>query len=124
MKKSLLALLIALPLTSTLSGCVIAVGGDDKDGFSCSSDYTDREQANREHLTQLRLDMSFEHVKNFMGTPDFNESYNKEGAPIQVLFYRTQRTTKDGMTTKNECTPLIFKNNQLISWGDTAYSQL
>jgi hypothetical protein len=124
MKKSLLALLIAIPLTSTLTGCVIAVGGDDKDGHSYSFDYESKEQENRQHLTKLQLNMSFEQVKSLMGIPDFNESYNKEGTPIQVLYYRTQRIAKDGLTTKNECTPLIFKNNELISWGDTAYSQL
>ncbi|MBL4910217.1 MAG: DUF3192 domain-containing protein [Alteromonadaceae bacterium] len=122
MKKSLLALLIAIPLASTLTGCVIAVGGDDKGGYSF--DYESKEQENRQHLTKLQRDMSFGHVKSLMGIPDFNESYDKNDTPIQVLYYRTQRTTKDGLTTKNECTPLIFKNNQLISWGDTAYSQL
>jgi uncharacterized protein DUF3192 len=121
--KSLIALLVALPLTSALSGCVIAVGGE-KDSYGYSFDYEDREQENRAHIAKLQLDMSFERVQNLMGTADFNESYDKNGEAIQVLYYRTHRTAKDGMTTKNECTPLIFKNKRLTSWGDTAYQQM
>jgi hypothetical protein len=59
-----------------------------------------------------------------MGVADFNESYQKNGEQIQVLFYRTNRLHKDGLTTKDECTPLIFKNNQLVSWGENAYKQI
>jgi len=124
LKKSLLALMIALPLTTALSGCVIAVGGGDKDGYNYSFDYEDREHENKAHLNKLQHNMSFEQVQNLMGLADFNESYEKNGEAIQVLFYRTHRTEKDGLTTKNECTPLIFKDNHLSSWGDTAYHQL
>jgi len=124
LKKSLLAIMIALPLTTALSGCVIAVGGNDKDGFNYSTDYEDREHENRAHLNKLQHNMSFDQVQSLMGLADFNESYDKNGEAIQVLFYRTHRTEKDGLTTKNECTPLIFKNNALASWGDTAYHQL
>jgi len=124
LKKSLLVIMMALPLTTALSGCVIAVGGHDKDGFNYSVDYEDREHENKAHLNKLQHNMSFEQVQNLMGLADFNESYDKNGEVIQVLFYRTHRTEKDGLTTKNECTPLIFKNNVLMSWGDTAFRQL
>lgn len=124
LQKSLLTLMVALPLTTALSGCVIAVGGNDKDGYNYSFDYEDREHENRAHLNKLQHNMSFEHVQSLMGLADFNESYDKNGEAIKVLFYRTHRTEKDGLTTKNECTPLIFKGNLLTSWGDTAYHQL
>jgi hypothetical protein len=41
-----------------------------------------------------------------------------------VLFYRTHRRDGDGVTTKDECTPLVFKNGLLIGWGDAAYQAL
>ena len=119
-KKTLLALLIVLPLTASLSGCVVAVGGD-KGDYGYSYDFEDKEQENRHKLTQLQPNMSFVEVKTIMGIPDFNEVYDKNGETIQVLFYRTQRTKKDGLTTKDECTPLIFKENKLVSWGENAY---
>jgi len=28
----------------------------------------------------------------------------------------------DGITTKDECTPLVFRNGNLVGWGDSAYS--
>ena len=59
-----------------------------------------------------------------LGVADFNEVYNKGDENIQVLYYRTNRKHADGITTKDECTPLIFKNGALVSWGDTAYSML
>jgi len=68
--------------------------------------------------------MGFDQVKNLMGVPDFNETYEKNGETIQVLYYRTQRTKKDGITTKDECTPLIFKQSILSSWGEMAYKQI
>ncbi len=122
-KKTYLALLIALPLTMSLSGCVVAVGGD-KGDYSYRYDFEDKEQENRHNLTKLQPNMAFEDVKKIMGIPDFNEVYEKNGEIIQVVFYRTQRTKKDGLTTKDECTPLIFKKNKLVSWGENAYKMI
>ncbi|PCI59593.1 MAG: hypothetical protein COB35_10935 [Gammaproteobacteria bacterium] len=116
--------MIAIPLVTGLSGCVIAVGGNDKDGYSYSVGYEDREQENRANLNKLAPDMSYETVQNLMGVADFNENYQKNGESVHVLFYRTQRTHKDGLTTKDECTPLVFKHDVLVSWGDSAYKQL
>ena len=48
MKKSLLALLIIAPLSMSLTGCVIAVGGED--GHSMSGDFDDREFKNRKKI--------------------------------------------------------------------------
>jgi hypothetical protein len=121
-KKSL-GLLIAAPLLIGLTGCVVAVGGNNDDGYTFNSDH-DREYDNRKKIAQLQAGMSFVDVQNKLGVADFNESYKKNDEQIQVLFYRTQRLHEDGMTTKDECSPLIFKNGALSSWGDQAYSQL
>lgn len=122
MKKSLIVLCAALPLTLGLSGCVVSVGGDDDGHYSY--DFNDREHDNRKKIASLQVNASFADVQNILGVADFNEVYQKDGENIQVLFYRTNRKHKDGITTKDECTPLIFKNSQLISWGDKAYSML
>ena len=42
----------------------------------------------------------------------------------EVLFFRTHRTHSDGETTKDECTPLVFRDGVLIGFGDKAYRQL
>jgi len=123
MKKTLLPLLIIAPLTLGLTGCVVAVGGDD-DGYSMSHDLNDREYDNRKKIARLQLNSNFNDVQSMFGTADFNEVYQKEGENIQVLYYRTNRKHKDGITTKDECTPLIFKNGVLVSWGESAYKML
>ena len=50
--------------------------------------------------------------------------YSKDGETVQVLFYRTHHQKSDGKTTKDECTPLVFKQNRLTGWGDKAYQYL
>ena len=59
-----------------------------------------------------------------MGLADFNEFHQKDQDRFQVLYYRTQRKNGDGVTTKDECTPLVLKNGLLVGWGDTAYGML
>jgi len=116
------ALLLTMALASpfVLSGCVVSVGGDGDSHFS--ADWEDREYNNRKHIAQLEQDMSYESVLRKMGVADFNELYQKEDGTYRVLFYRTQRTMEDGVTTKDECTPLVFKDSFLVGWGDSAYS--
>jgi len=53
---------------------------------------------------------------------DFNELFEKQDGTYRVLYYRTQKTMGDGITTKDECTPLVFRNGELVGWGDSAYS--
>jgi len=40
------------------------------------------------------------------------------------LFYRTRRTEADGETSRDETTPLVFKNNELVGWGLKVYENL
>jgi len=121
----MIAFLVAAPIALTLSGCVVKVGGEGTDfdsGFS--SDFEEREYSNRKKISRLQTQMTVESVQADFGIADFNETYKKDGEDIQVLYYRTHRVRKDGLTTKDECTPLIFKNGALVSWGEKAYSQL
>ncbi|MDG1815953.1 MAG: DUF3192 domain-containing protein [Glaciecola sp.] len=115
MKKSILALIVAAPLTFSLTGCVIAVGGED--GHMVSSDFEDREYTNRKKISRISLNSSIADVTNKLGVADFNETYEKDGNTVRVLFYRTNRTHKDGLTTRDECTYLYFVNGELVETG-------
>ncbi|MGL5359170.1 MAG: DUF3192 domain-containing protein [Shewanella sp.] len=113
-----------------LSGCVVNVGDGEAASVEHGSWQRQQEQ-NRSYLTKLSLGMSKEQVMTLMGTPELSESYIQQTAQVGaapkevlVLFYRTQRQHEDGKTTKDECTPIVFRNNALVGWGETAYSQI
>lgn len=115
MKKSLIALLCTAPLTLGLTGCIVSVGGEED--HVISSEFEDREYSNRKKIARLSLGSSYNDVANQLGVADFNESYEKEGENIQVLFYRTNRVHKDGLTTRDECTYLYFVGGALKETG-------
>jgi hypothetical protein len=121
MKKRLLAAALVLPLT--LSGCVVSVGGDDGD-YGYNESWHNQERKNRKMIADLSTNMDITTIKKRMGTPDFNELHQRGDDEYQVLFYRTQRKEGDGVTTKDECTQLVFKNGILVGWGDTAYDNI
>ncbi|GAC13336.1 DUF3192 domain-containing protein [Aliiglaciecola lipolytica] len=120
MKKTLIAAALVLPLT--LSGCVISVGGEGD--YSHHSDWEQKERKNRKAISTLESNTAIEDIKRRFGTPDFSELHQQNNDEISVLFYRTQRREGDGITTKDECTPLVFKNGILIGWGDAAYKNI
>jgi hypothetical protein len=115
MKKSILALIVAAPLALSLTGCVIAVGGED--GHMVSSDFEGREYSNRKKISKISINSSIADVTNKLGVSDFNETYEKDGSTMRVLFYRTNRIHKDGLTTRDECTYLYFVNGALVETG-------
>ncbi|MDF2179637.1 DUF3192 domain-containing protein [Aliiglaciecola sp. CAU 1673] len=117
-KKLLVAALI--PVALTLSGCVISVDGDGH----YVDDAEKRELKNRKHLANLQPGMNVNQVMDKMGTPDFNEFLQSGENNYQVLYYRTQRMAGDGMTTKDECTPVVIKNGQLSGWGELALTKI
>lgn len=117
MKKSLLALLVALPLTATLSGCVIAVKDGEVD-HSFMNDSGDRSYENRKKIAQVQLGASFVDMEEKLGVADFSETYMNNDQTIRVLYYRSQRKHKDGLTTKDECTYLEFINGELVQTGN------
>lgn len=117
MKKSLLALLVVLPLASTLSGCVISVKDGEVD-HSFMSDSEDRSYENRKKAAQVQLGSSFVDIQEKFGVADFSETYTYNEQTIRVLYYRTQRKHKDGLTTKDECTYLEFINGELTQTGN------
>ena len=114
-------------ITVGLSGCVISVGDHES---AKSADYWQVQQdKNRELLSKLSMGMTSDQVITLMGTADFSEAYikpteNQGEQSIKVMFYRTQWAQGDGKTTKDECTPIVFRDDVLVGWGNTAYKQI
>jgi len=117
MKKSLLALLVAAPLTLSLSGCVISVNDDGvESGFGSS--HEDRSYKNRKKIDNVQLSASIVDMQEKLGVADFSEIYSVNDKTVRVLYYRTQRKHKDGITSKDECTYLEFVNGELVQTGN------
>ena len=84
-------------------------------------DWKDREEFNKVQVSKLSLGISRKEVLAILGPPDITEARMENGEKMQVMFYRTQHMKSDGITTQNECTPLVFFNDQLVALGDNAY---
>lgn len=110
---------IASVAVFTLSGCMVVVDGDKENRRSNQSEWESREADNRDAIAQLDQGVSIERVLNKMGTPDFDEQLMLNDTRYRVLYYRTQRVTGDGKTTRDECTPLVFSDGDLQGWGES-----
>lgn len=74
--------------------------------------------ANKEKLKQIRVGMTKEEVRKIMGAPLEKEIYNTP----DIWFYYTDPKFFDGVYTRDECTPLLFdENEQLKGWGYDYY---
>lgn len=122
-KPTIIALALALSTTS-LTGCVVAVSDDFKDHGNNWSDHERTQKDNRKAISTLDVAMTLEAIQGKMGVPDFSELHEDNGETVRVLFYRTHKTKSDGKTTKDECTPLVFKDGKLTGWGETAYKHI
>jgi len=122
--KTLISVALGTVMAFTLSGCVIVAGEhgwDDRDG---GSSWEKQQKDNREMINELELMSDRMDVVAKMGVPSFSDAFVKGDAQYRVLYYRTQHTKSDGETTKDETTPLIFKNNQLIGWGQDSLTRI
>jgi len=119
-------MLVVVPLLSLLSGCVIVAGDGDRDGsWDISSDWEDTQKSNLKHINSLTLGAERTAVLTQMGNPSFTEAFqNNNGNIYTTLFYRTHKAHGDGKTTKDETTPLVFKNDKLIGWGNDALQRI
>ncbi|MBC3764911.1 DUF3192 domain-containing protein [Neptunicella marina] len=86
-------------------------------------EWQDREQYNRVQISKLEAGMSKQQIIDMMGSPDISEAKSVTDKVVQVMFYRTERKKSDGITTADECIPLLFEDNQLIAWGKDTYQQ-
>jgi hypothetical protein len=117
--KAMSRFLVASMLIATLGGCVVAIGPDE---FERSrSDWSELERDNRRAIDNLTLGTRLAEVRDAMPhTADFSEAFVSNGIDYRVLFYRTQRVEGDGATTRDETTPLVFADGELVGWGPSA----
>jgi hypothetical protein len=86
-------------------------------------DWDDRQAYNLQQLSHIKLGQSLDDIVTLMGEADFVEAKTLAGKPLQIMFYRTHHIKGDGITTKDECTPLLFDNEKLIAFGQETYEQ-
>jgi len=114
--KILLSSFAALLLMLNLSGCIV-VGAD---SWHDEENWKQRQNDNRQTIALLEIGSSRKSVIRQLGAPDISEAFSRDNDQYRVLFYRTHHKHSDGNTTKDETTPLIFKNDMLVGWGDDA----
>lgn len=108
---------VVLLMLTSLAGCVVAIGNDsDHD----EDQWENRQERNDRYIRQLQLGQSQSLVESELGRPDFSESFRRDGDEYQVIYYRTQRVRGDGHTTRDETTPLVFVDQVLVGWGESA----
>lgn len=116
MKGTRLLLLLALTASIT-SGCVITVNTDDEYD---DNDWKSRQVRNERAINRMELGRSESSIARELGEPDFVDAFSRDGQAFKVLYYRTHRVRDDGVTTRNETTPLVFVDGVLVGWGETA----
>jgi hypothetical protein len=84
-------------------------------------DWKDRQAFNKVQISKLELGLQKKKILTLLGSPDITEAKRNGDKELQVMFYRTQHKKSDGITTEDECTALLFENNELIAWGESAY---
>lgn len=117
--KSLTRICFIALLAVAASGCVFIDGEHVK-----VDDWRDDQRDNRKMISQLEMGSTRSEVVEEMGTPSDSEAFTVDGEEVRVLFYRTQHKHSDGETSRDETTPLIFKNDLLVGWGENTYREL
>jgi hypothetical protein len=83
-------------------------------------DWRDREAYNKVQVGKLNIGATRDEVLALMGSPDITEAKQADSSIVQIMFFRTQHVKADGLTTKDECTPLLFEDNKLVAMGESA----
>jgi len=77
------------------------------------------EEKNIENSKRLRVGMTKAEVLKIMGEPLKDEEFNRP----DVWFYYVSCNWYDGLTTEDECMPLVFQNGRLAGWGNDFYAR-
>ena len=75
-------------------------------------------EKNINNSKNLRIGMTKAEVLQIMGEPLKNESFNKP----DLWYYYYDCNWLDGLTTEEECFPLVFRDGKLIGWGNRFYT--
>lgn len=117
--KFLLKLSTLTLLLASLGGCISINGDHDWD-----QNWKNNQETNRKYISELSLATQRSAVLMHLNTPSFSEAFVKDGEEYNVLFYRTHHVSSDSETTKDETTPLVFKNDKLMGWGHEVLASL
>ena len=119
-KKFIRYLILGLGLYALVATLVITFYKDDPQAMI----WQDREAFNERYIRKLSIDeaVTLNSVLDYLGSPDLTYAKRNKDQVWQIVFYRTQHQTSDGITTMDECTGLLFKNGELFLWGPSAYT--
>jgi len=85
--------------------------------------WREREIFNRKYIGRLEIGAHRDEVLRLLGPPDISEArINSNDRNVLILFYRTHHVKSDGVTTRDETTPLLFIEDELYVWGQSAYT--
>lgn len=101
-------------LTLSLQGCIIS----NNDSNQNANRYEQQWQKTRNTIANLTPGDSYREVSRKLGDAAFSESFARDDKQYKILFYRTHFAKSDGHVSKDECTPVIFKDNELLGWGE------
>jgi len=96
-----------------------------EEGAGRDTDWARVERENRLAIESLDTGLALDEVRSVMPhEPAFTEAFSVDDVDYRVLFYRTQRVAGDGVTRRDETTPLIFADGRLTGWGELAWYDL
>ncbi|WP_444996688.1 DUF3192 domain-containing protein [Aliikangiella sp. IMCC44359] len=119
--KLLTNFIICILFATSLTGCIV-IGDRHSDDDNNSWEKIQKE--NREIISNLYVQANRKDIISKLGAPNFSEAFAKDGDEYRILYYRAQHRHSDGDTTKDETTPLVFKNDKLLGWGEKALKLL
>lgn len=105
-------------LVVNLSGCVVAIGNDGWD--EDEKNWENRQEKNLRYINRLDLGTTMASIESDLGEPDFSDSFQRNGEVFHIIYYRTRHIKSDGSTSRDETTPLVFIEKQLVGWGNLA----
>lgn len=103
------------------AGCVIAVTEDGIRSGRSESGWEARQQMNRAYIHGLALGTTMQEVRQQLGDPDYSEGFQVEDGEYRVYHYRTHHVRSDGKTTRDETTPVVFRDGVVVGFGDDYY---
>jgi hypothetical protein len=117
-KKVLQYIILGLTIYASIVILVINFYKDDPQAMI----WQDREAFNNRFISKLDQSevIPLEEVLEILGSPDLTYVVKHKGDVFQIVYYRTQLIKSDGITTQDECTGLLFKNGNLLVWGENA----
>ena len=118
-----MGLIAALAMAVGSAGCVFVVGDDEWTNDS-RNDALEQQRYNRVAVPKLALGTPIDAVRDDLGEPHFAEAFSREDGEYRVLFYRTHRTDADGDTTRDETTPVVFRDGAVVGIGEDFYKRL